>query len=172
VPKVRIGTLFVFSGLPASGKTTLASKLAAHLGATYLRVDAILLGIMDETKSPDNPTKCFRAAQLLALENLRLGNSVVSDSVNASTQVRENWQKVAESAEVKFVHVEIVCSNEEEHQARLKTRNTTLKGLQDPTWEEVKNLEYHEWSQNRILLDTSRKSIDASFLELLSVLNI
>ena len=84
------GLLIVFSGLPASGKTTLASKLAAHLGATYLRVDAILLGIKDEAKNPDMPAKCFRAAQSLALENLRLGNVVISDSVNADMKIRED----------------------------------------------------------------------------------
>ena len=33
--------LIIFGGLPGTGKTTLARKLANDLGATYLRIDTI-----------------------------------------------------------------------------------------------------------------------------------
>jgi len=32
-------TLYVYSGLPGTGKTTLAKRLSQHFLATYLRID-------------------------------------------------------------------------------------------------------------------------------------
>lgn len=163
--------LIVFSGLPASGKTTLASKLAAHLKAAYIRMDAITVGLKDETKKPDLPAQCYRVARALASENLRLGNSVVSDSVNPDNRTRNEWNNLAKSIGVQFMHIEIVCSNKEEHQLRLNTRNTTLVGLTDPTWQEIQDREYHPWDQERVLIETSGKTPESVFAEILSALN-
>ncbi len=34
-------TLYIFSGLPGAGKTTLAKQLANQVGAFYLRIDTV-----------------------------------------------------------------------------------------------------------------------------------
>lgn len=39
--------LYIFSGLPASGKSTLAKLLAAKVGATYVRIDTVEQGLRD-----------------------------------------------------------------------------------------------------------------------------
>lgn len=167
---VKKGTLIIFSGLPASGKTTLASKLAAHIGATYLRVDTVEASLRDGTEIPDLGIKCYRVAQFIAGENLRLGNSVVGDSVNPVGASRDGWNEVAKSVKSKFINIEVVCSNKEEHQVRLKTRTTTIAGLIDPSWKEVQEREYHPWNQDRILIETSNKNVDTCFKELLAEL--
>lgn len=164
------GILIVFSGLPASGKTTLASKLATYLGATYLRVDTVEASLRDGTEIPGLGIKCYRVAQFIAGENLRLGNSVVGDSVNPVSASRDGWNDVAKSVDCKFINVEVVCSNKEEHQARLRTRTTTIAGLTEPTWKEIQEREYHPWNQDRILIETSGKDIETCFSELLSAL--
>ena len=38
--------LYIFSGLPRVDKSTLASALAKHIGATYLRLDVIEQGLI------------------------------------------------------------------------------------------------------------------------------
>jgi predicted kinase len=162
--------LIIFSGLPASGKTTLASKLATHLRATYIRMDAILLGLKEETKQPDLPDKCYRVARSFALENLRVGNIVICDSVNPTEELRKEWNDIAQSAGTPFIHFEIVCSNKEEHQMRLETRNTTLAGLTDPNWQEIQKLEYQSWDQDRVLIETGGKTIAANFEEIILAL--
>ena len=39
--------LVVFSGLPGTGKTTIASQLARQTGAAYLRIDVIEQALRD-----------------------------------------------------------------------------------------------------------------------------
>lgn len=39
--------LFIFAGLPATGKTTLARQLARHLNAVHLRIDTIEQALRD-----------------------------------------------------------------------------------------------------------------------------
>lgn len=165
------GTLIVFSGLPASGKTTLASKLATHLQATYLRMDAIVVGIKSNSYSPDLPEKCYRTARSLASVNLQLGNTVITDSINPSNQLRDEWTELTKSLEAKLLHFEVICSSQEEHQQRLKVRTTTLPGLQDPTWQEIQEIEYQKWHQERIQIETAGKSVETAFEEILSVLS-
>lgn len=170
MPLEKQTRLIIFSGLPASGKTTLASKLATHLRATYIRMDSIVLGIKEETKTPDLPAKCYRVARALAAENLRIGNSVISDSVNPDIETRNEWNNVAKLAGVSFIHFEIVCSNKEEHEVRLKTRDTTLVGLTEPTWQEIQDSKYSPWDQDRVLIDTSGKTVEEVFHEILFAL--
>ena len=42
--KKSIPTLFIFSGLPATGKSTLAQGLSKHIHGVYLRIDTIEQG--------------------------------------------------------------------------------------------------------------------------------
>ena len=48
---MSIPTLFIFSGLPATGKTTLARYLAAEMMAVYLRIDTIEQSMRDLCKT-------------------------------------------------------------------------------------------------------------------------
>lgn len=48
---MKVGTLIIFSGLPGSGKTTLASLLATKFKATYLRIDTIEQALRDPWES-------------------------------------------------------------------------------------------------------------------------
>ena len=43
----NVPTLFIFSGLPATGKSTLAQGLSKYIKGIYLRIDTIEQGIRD-----------------------------------------------------------------------------------------------------------------------------
>lgn len=162
--------LIIFSGLPASGKSTLAMRLASALPATYLRIDSIERGMQSEVEISEFGEKCYFVAHLLAQDNLRLGNSVIADMVNPWELTRNAWNEVAKSAGANFVNVEVVCSDKEEHQRRLETRTTTVPGLKDPTWKEVQERDYHSWNQDRIFLETAGRTVEACFEELFTAL--
>ena len=159
-------SLYVFSGLPGTGKTALSQQLAGRVKAVYLRIDTVeqalrdLCGIVVEGEG-------YRLAYRVAADNLRLGVSVVADSCNPVELTRGEWEKVAGDAKVRCINIEVICSNAREHQRRVETRKSSVPGLVLPTWEAVLHREYHVWTRDRIVIDTARKTEDECFEELL-----
>ena len=161
--------LYVFAGLPAAGKTTLARRLARELGAVYVRVDSIEQAIRDAAFRSVGPEGYF-AAYRVAADNLRLGSAVVADSVNALGVTRAAWRAVAEESGVPQVVVEVTCSDPLEHRARVESRASDIPGLRLPTWEEVQARDYESWRVARIMIDTAGQTPGQSFVSLMDQL--
>lgn len=161
--------LYIFSGLPGSGKTTLSRRLARHLGAAYLRIDTIEQGLRDLC-SCNVTGEGYRLAYRIAADNLRVGTSVVADSCNPIELTRREWQDVAQKAGVGYINVEIRCSDPDEHRRRVDTRMSDVAGLKAPTWEEVEKRTYDAWTGDRIVIDTTAKSVEECVEELLAEL--
>ena len=162
-------TLYIFSGLPGSGKTTLAQLLAQRLHSAYLRIDTIEQGLRDLC-AVDVQGEGYRLAYRIAADNLRLGVSVIADSCNPIETTRREWEQVALETQARHVNIEVICSDTHEHRRRVETRKCTVPGMTLPTWNEVENREYHDWIVDRIIVDTSRTVADC-IDELLSELS-
>lgn len=163
-------TLFIFSGLPGTGKTTLAQQLAADLRAVHLRIDTIEQAIRDLCDFPVEG-EGYRLAYRVAADNLRLGLNVVADSCNPIELTRREWEGVAQAEEARFVNVEVVCSDRPEHRRRVENRANSIPNLKLPTWDEVIAREYHSWAVPRIEIDTAGTSSATSYKRLRSLLN-
>src|SRR5258708_37608840 len=111
--------LIIFAGLPATGKSTLSRELARELQAVHLRIDTIECALI-AALPPSHPIDDlgYRVAYATAADNLRLGRTVVADSVNPLEITRQAWRAVAAGAQVTAVEVEIVCSDPVEHRRR------------------------------------------------------
>ena len=158
-------TLFIFSGLPASGKSTLAKLIAKEYHAIYLRIDTIEQALKNVCDI-DVQGKGYELSYKMADDNLKIGNYAVADSCNPIVITRQKWEEVAKKNDCLFVNIEIICSDKNEHRKRVETRNCEITGLKLPTWKEVENRKYHVWEYERIVIDTANKSIDESFKEL------
>jgi predicted kinase len=160
--------LIVFSGLPGTGKTTLAKALATQFSAVYLRVDTIEMAIRSSNVLRDGIGPAgYVTAYWVAEENLSLGQSVVADSVNPLQTTRESWALVAQNAGVTLVNVEVICSDPAEHRGRVESRGADLDGLPPLTWTDVIERQYEAWSLPHIVLDTAHKSISEAEAELI-----
>ena len=159
--------LIIFGGLPATGKTTIAKELARQIGATYLRIDTIEQAIRDPTTVRQPITdEGYRVAYAVAEDNLRLGRTVISDSVNPIQLSRDAWIGVAHRAHTRAAEVEVLCTDPRLHRQRIETRSADISGLRPLTWEEVISREYEPWERKHIIIDTAGRSVAESVQEL------
>src|SRR5262249_18356962 len=161
----RTPTLYVFAGLPGSGKTTLSQLLAQRIGATHLRIDTIEQALRDLC-ALDVQGEGYRLSYRVAADNLRLGLDVIADSCNPIELTRNEWRRVALAARARSIDIEVVCSDPAAHRARVEGRTSTVSGLRLPTWKEVEDREYHAWTRDRIVIETAGRSSSTCFAEL------
>lgn len=151
--------LIVFSGLPGTGKTTIARYLAAMTGAVYLRIDAIEQAIRDSgALARDVGRSGYMVANELALSNLHIGRAVVVDCVNPVRESRIKWGDIASNCGVQLANIHVVCSDTDEHRRRVETRTVDIPGLTPPTWESVVSHEYEPWEDAPFCIDTALTS--------------
>jgi predicted kinase len=149
--------LIVLSGLPATGKTTIARELVRDTGAVHLRIDSIEQALRNAGLHVEG--EGYAVAYAVAEDNLRLGRTVIADCVNPWRVTRDAWRAVAERAGVHALDVEIVCSDADEHRRRVDTRPPDIAGHQLPSWQDILDRDYHPWDRDRLVLDTARLSV-------------
>jgi predicted kinase len=152
--------LIVFSGLPGTGKTTLARALADERNAVYLRIDTIEQALRKaRPKGEDIGPEGYMVAYALAQENLRQRDRiVVADAVNALKLTRDAWQAVAASVACPLFEIEVTCSDHDEHRRRIEARASEADGLPRVTWQQVIDRVYEPWDRPHRVVDTAKRS--------------
>ena len=150
--------LIALGGLPGVGKSTLAAALARRIGAVHLRIDTIeqaMRNVGFEVSGPEG----YLAARDLAEDNLRIGHTVIVDSVNPLKITRDYWRETATRLTVELVEIEVVCSDRRQHRRRVESRVTDIPGLVLPTWQQVLDRHYEPWTTAHVV-DTAGRTLE------------
>ncbi len=148
--------LVVVGGLPATGKSTVASALACQAGFTFVRVDRIEQAIIDSAglRQPLGPVG-YTVAYGVAAEQLGHGVSVIAECVNPLGVTRDAWRDIAAGHGARLVEVELVCTDQAAHRERARTREVDIAGLRLPDWEQITSREYEPWDRGHLVIDTA-----------------
>lgn len=151
-------TLIVMSGLPGSGKSTVAARLSAALSLPVVAVDPVAAA-MWAGGIPRQMTggAAYLVVCAIAEEQLTLGLSVIVDAVNAMPAYRALWRALAHNQGAALAVIECVCSDVELHQRRITARRRGIPGMAEATWDvvEQRRREYEPWVEDRLVLDTA-----------------
>jgi len=151
--------LVVFSGLPGTGKSTLAEAVGRalripvftrdRLAATLLRCE------MTEQHGQGVGWAAYELLTDLAQVQLRLGVSVILDSVATFERVRVAWRALAFRYEASFYVIECVCSDETLWRQRLVTRRRGIPGWGELSWDDVQAVRarFEPWVDERLVVD-------------------
>lgn len=161
--------LVIFAGLPGTGKSTLARALAESDGFTYLRIDSIEQALRDDGVA-EIEGQGYAVAYAVAADNLKLGRSVIADSVNPIALTRDAWRAVAATAGVPAIDVEVICSDKAEHRRRLEACALTTPDHPPVTWAQVEARDYDAWDRARIVIDTAGRDTAAGLADLRAAL--
>ena len=154
--------LIIFSGLPGTGKSSLAESVARRLSIPVFAKDWLEASLLQSGLQPTGPDKSlgyvgYELLTLLAQRQLMLGQSVILDSVAATKSIRSAWGKLAKRYQAERRVIECVCSDEALHRARLKIRRRRIPGWHELEWSEVERVKkyYAPWRAERLTLDMS-----------------
>lgn len=152
--------LIVFSGLPGTGKSALAEAVARELDIPVFAKDWIEATLLRCELKPTNQEKPLGSAgyqllTVLAERQLRLGQSVILDSVASTKSIRSIWRELAKKYHAEWLVIECLCSDENVHRARLNTRQRHIPGWHELDWSEVQRVNnyYHPWDEDRLIVD-------------------
>ena len=152
--------LIALGGLPGVGKSALAMSLARRIEAVHLRIDTIEQAMRNAGCTVSGP-EGYLAARDLAEDNLRVGRTVIVDSVNPLAITRAYWGETAARMAVELVEIEVVCSDRRQHRLRVESRVTEVPGLVLPTWQQVLDREYEPWTTAHVI-DTAGRTLEES----------
>lgn len=152
--------LVLLGGLPATGKSTVASELN-HTGAfSYVRIDSIeqALRASGETGPDGVVVAGYIVGCVVAGDLLGGGNDVLVECVNPIEKTRSAWREVAHTRGAALLEVELRCSDPEVHRERAENRTVDVPGLRLPDWHAIRTRTYEPWTTADLRIDTGTTS--------------
>jgi hypothetical protein len=153
--------LILFTGLPCTGKSSLAEAVGQKLAIPVFAKDWLEATLLRHGFRPTGdhcPPLGFFGYELLttlAERQLRLGQSAILDSVASTTTTRERWRALAASHAAGWRVIECVCSDPQTHRNRLASRRRAIPGWPELQWADVERVaaSYAPWREPRLVLD-------------------
>jgi predicted kinase len=111
------------SGVPGSGKTTIAHAIAGHIGAVVIDHDVTKSALLEADVPVTLAGRAsYQVLEAIARHLLNQGHSVVFDSPCFYTELLERGQRLAQEAHVPYRYIECMVEDLDELDRRLRTR--------------------------------------------------
>ena len=152
--------LVVFSGVPGTGKSTLADAVGRRLGIPVFATDW-LLGSLTPFGGRHLDRLLDVGSELLttlALRQLGLGQSAILDHPAEDPATRTRWHSLAERAGADFKVVVCVCTDPRTHRDRAESRTRGIPGWHDAAdWADITRRQstFPPWTTDTLTVDTT-----------------
>jgi adenylate kinase family enzyme len=139
-----MGNVIAFTGLPGTGKSTLAETLATETGTPAFAGDWLFgalkpHGVLSGLSRPTFVAMYNDLLETLLRRQLMLGQSAILDCL-VTDEVAARWQKTAAEYGGHLLVIECVCSDEGEHRRRLEGRTRGIPGWHEVGWNHVERM--------------------------------
>jgi predicted kinase len=152
--------LIIFSGLPGTGKSGIAEAVARELSIPVFAKDWLEATLIRcELKPAENSgglgSAGYQLLTTLAERQLRLGQSVILDSVASTLSIRAEWRALAQTYQAEWRVIECICYDETAHRKRMDVRQRGIPGWHELDWSEVERVKayFAPWDEARLILD-------------------
>lgn len=133
------------TGVPGTGKSTVADAAGRHLGAAVFAHDWAMSGLrpypelqhaLDATDPPGHRAVGWSILGALARSELRRGRSVILDGVARSEEIGL-CRRLADEETARLVLVATECSDVDLHRQRIEGRQRSIPEWYELSWEHV-----------------------------------
>jgi predicted kinase len=149
-------TLILFTGMPGSGKTTLARMVARRLKVPVFAKDRVQRVLRDHHLAPENSGDGYYIILDIADELLSLGLSVMLDATFPLDHFRMVASDIAARYKANFCAIYCYCSDEKVWQSRMVDRVHYVPGWKPVGWSDVLRMKeyYQPWNDNALFVDS------------------
>ena len=152
--------VIIFTGLPGTGKSTLAERTARTLGAPSFAGDWLMGGLkpahaaLAKLDRSEYVAAWFGLLRTLVIRQLMLDQSAVVDDIVSDSQFAL-WRETADNFAARLSLIECVCSDEAVHRTRIEGRVRGIPGWHEVGWDHVERMraEVPPVTADRLIVD-------------------
>jgi len=155
--------LILFSGLPGTGKSTLAMRLARELQLPLLCIDDVIGDVPENAGIPFWDSRVDILLDVVRTQ-LEVGLSVIVDSVFMNRD-RHHAQELSRKYQARFLPIYVFVSDENAWKERVDARYHKLNDKDVAAWESIQHQRqrFRQWEPDTALFIDSLNTVDQNY---------